>query len=66
MVGHFDLERQKDFPGSIQLCRPASTHNLILVTRNECDFTPGQITLINPWKKEKQEKVDSQKKETEI
>jgi len=28
----------------------ASTHNLILVTRNECDFIPGQITLVNPWK----------------
>jgi predicted nucleic acid-binding protein len=28
----------------------ASTHKLILVTRNERDFTPGQITIINPWK----------------
>jgi len=28
----------------------ASTHNLILVTRNENDFTPCQISLINPWK----------------
>lgn len=27
----------------------ASTYNLILVTRNECDFTPGQISIINPW-----------------
>lgn len=29
----------------------ASTHNLILVTRNESDFTPGQIPLINPWER---------------
>lgn len=43
----------------------ASTHNLILVTGNESDFAPSQITLINPWKIEKQEKVDSQKKEVE-
>lgn len=27
----------------------ASTHNLTLVTRNESDFTPGQIPLLNPW-----------------
>jgi predicted nucleic acid-binding protein len=27
----------------------ASTHNLILVTRNESDFTPAQISFINPW-----------------
>lgn len=29
----------------------ASTHNLILVTRNESDFAPGQISLINPWER---------------
>jgi predicted nucleic acid-binding protein len=29
----------------------ASTHNLILVTRNESDFIPGQISLINPWER---------------
>jgi predicted nucleic acid-binding protein len=29
----------------------ASTHNLILVTRNESDFTPGQIPLFNPWER---------------
>lgn len=29
----------------------ASTHNLILVTRNESDFAPGQIPLINPWER---------------
>ena len=25
------------------------THNLTLVTRNESDFTPSQIPIINPW-----------------
>jgi predicted nucleic acid-binding protein len=29
----------------------ASTHNLILVTRNESDFTPGQIPIMNPWER---------------
>jgi predicted nucleic acid-binding protein len=29
----------------------ASSHNLILVTRNESDFTPVQIPLINPWER---------------
>jgi len=42
----------------------ASTHNLILVTRNECDFTPGQIPLINPWEIKNQEREDRQKKAT--
>ncbi|MBT9139313.1 MAG: Toxin FitB [Syntrophomonadaceae bacterium] len=26
------------------------THNLILATRNESDFIPGNIPIINPWK----------------
>jgi predicted nucleic acid-binding protein len=26
------------------------THNLTLATRNESDFTPANIPLINPWK----------------
>ena len=26
------------------------THNLTLVTRNENDFTPSNIPIINPWK----------------
>jgi predicted nucleic acid-binding protein len=26
------------------------THNLALVTRNENDFTPSNIPIINPWK----------------
>lgn len=34
----------------------ASTHQLILVTRNECDFPQDQITIINPWKTENQYK----------
>ena len=29
----------------------ASTHNLTLVTRNESDFTPGQIPIMNPWER---------------
>ena len=28
----------------------AYTHNLILVTRNEKDFIPSQVPIINPWK----------------
>jgi predicted nucleic acid-binding protein len=27
----------------------ASTHNLILATRNERDFEPSHVPLINPW-----------------
>ncbi len=27
----------------------ASTHNLILVTRNERDFLPSRVPIINPW-----------------
>ena len=38
--------------GLIAATATASTHKLILVTRNERDFTPGQITIINPWKTE--------------
>ena len=26
------------------------THNLTLATRNESDFTPANIPIINPWK----------------
>lgn len=26
------------------------THNLILVTRNEKDFVPSQVPIVNPWK----------------
>ncbi|MEA1947976.1 MAG: type II toxin-antitoxin system VapC family toxin [Thermodesulfobacteriota bacterium] len=26
------------------------THNLILATRNESDFSPSNIPIINPWK----------------
>jgi len=26
------------------------THNLTLVTRNEMDFIPSNIPIINPWK----------------
>ena len=68
------LNDKKIFPGVYNFEIPtidgliaatASTHNLILVTRNESDFAPAQITLINPWKTEKKEKVDSQKKEVE-
>lgn len=28
----------------------ASVHNLIVVTRNEQDFLPSHISLLNPWK----------------
>lgn len=27
----------------------AHTHNLTLVTRNEDDFVPSQISILNPW-----------------
>lgn len=27
----------------------AYTHNLILITRNEKDFVPSQVAIINPW-----------------
>ncbi|NIM17134.1 MAG: PIN domain-containing protein [Candidatus Aminicenantes bacterium] len=41
----------------------ASTYNLILVTRNESDFTPAQIPLINPWKVKNLGKENKQKEE---
>lgn len=28
----------------------ALTHNLIIVTRNESDFTASNVTILNPWK----------------
>ena len=31
----------------------AYTHNLILVTRNEKDFQPSNLSIINPWNNEK-------------
>ncbi|MCK4391089.1 MAG: type II toxin-antitoxin system VapC family toxin [Desulfobacterales bacterium] len=32
------------------LAATAYTHNLTLVTRNESDFAPGKVPMINPWK----------------
>jgi len=32
------------------LAATAYTHNLTLATRNERDFVPGNIPIINPWK----------------
>ena len=51
MQGHAE---QKGTPMSTidgLIAATASTHNLLLVTRNERDFAPSQIPLVNPWKK---------------
>ena len=32
------------------LAATTNTHNLTLATRNESDFTPANIPIINPWK----------------
>ncbi len=37
----------------------ASTHHLLLVTRNEDDFRPSHLPLLNPWKVKEEEQQEA-------
>ena len=41
------------------------THNLILATRNERDFEPSHVPLINPWELKEEENERKEGEDTE-
>ena len=41
----------------------ASTHHLLLVTRNEDDFRPSHLPLLNPWKVKDEEEQQEEHQE---
>ncbi len=42
----------------------ASTHHLLLVTRNEDDFRPSHLPLLNPWKLKEEEQQEEREEGT--